>query len=107
MKAGEGVPAPKAGDWGQKVFSGDALDAFLNQPSYREDKDHWTQKISTFFSRMEDVSPLNTPKEVCNGLRLDYERTRFSVDDESVCAIRFKVPDSGISAPYGAIRRTA
>lgn len=98
----ESVPTPKAGDWGQKVYSGDALDAFLNQPSHDADPNHWTQTISTFFSRMEDVSALKTPGEVYTGLRLDYEGTRFKLEDESMVAIRFKMSKDDMAyTPYG------
>jgi hypothetical protein len=94
------VPMPDETTVLQKVISAEQFD-FLMSESFVE-RDERASDVRGYFATVESVAELNTPRELFEELRLDYDNTPFSPSDESAYVLRFTAGDvSEIQIPYG------
>ena len=92
------VPMPRAGDTMQKVITPEQFDEYLSGSSQRYESFD-PSNIGGSVTRAEDTSHLGSPRDLHDGLRLDYENTPFSPGDDAVRVIRFRSGEDGYVVP--------
>jgi hypothetical protein len=94
------VPMPDENTVLQKVISADRFDFLLSENFTT--RDERASDVRGYFTIASDVSELKTPRELFGELRLDYDDTPFSPDDERTYVLQFTAVDAGkIIIPYG------
>ena len=92
------VPIPNEKTPLQKVLNPAHVDGYLDG-SFMNFNDG---RIGGCITTVDDASGLKNPKEIFEGLRLDYDGTPFSPDDGSAMVIRFTSNEaSNIKIPFG------
>jgi hypothetical protein len=91
------VPTPGADTPLQKIINPKYVDSYLNGGFTASGR-----KIEGCVTTVESAAPLKSPKEIYEGLRLDYSGTPFGIADDSMVAIRFNSKDAAnLKIPYG------
>src|SRR6185436_12941447 len=94
-----GISSPAAaGDTMQKVITPEQVDEYLSGTSRRYESFD-PSNIGGSVTRAEDTSHLGSPRDLHDGLRLDYENTPFSPGDDAVRVIRFRSGEDGYVVP--------
>lgn len=79
----------------QKVVPLSSIDAYV------EGKQDWAKKVGGCVTRAQDTKDIRSYDDVYEGLRLDYENTRFNEGDKGYGVLRFKAEDtSSYKIPY-------
>jgi hypothetical protein len=91
------VPMPDAETPLQKIINPKYADSYLDGSFIESGR-----KIEGCVTTVESSAPLKTPKDLYEGLRLDYSGTPFGIADDSMIAIRFTSDDAAnLKIPYG------
>jgi hypothetical protein len=92
------VPMPDAETPLQKIINPKYADSYLDGSFIN----YKNGAIEGCVTTVESSAPLKTPKDLYEGLRLDFSGTPFGIADDSMIAIRFTSKDAAsLKIPYG------